>query len=172
MAQLFGDVGLVGRPVETVPAPAEFPDVVIFGRELGVRAGFVISPETDRLRAELRRLRKAVAVAVVMLPVAHHAEQVNPGPVVVRNESPVEGGVDVVPFSVQKGGDVGNGQGVPNRLLGDDVHHAPDSVGPEQGRSAAPDHLRPFDHPGGKLFQPVNGSERTENRTAVNNKDA
>ena len=167
VVQLFGDIGHVGRQIEGIAAAAEFMDMVILGCQPRIGRSLVVGTKSDRLGIEFRNVRKAVAVAVVGVTVADHPEEIDARLVIVGDERPVERRIEIGRTALRNIGRIGQRHRVVERLLGDDVDHAADGVGAEQSRPAAADHLDPFDHGHGQLFQPVHRSQRTENRPAV-----
>ena len=62
---------------------------------------------------------------------------------------------------------VGDVEEVTHRLLGDDVHHAGDSVRAVHRRTAAADHLDAVDHRRRHLLQTIDRGHAGEDRTAV-----
>lgn len=167
MVELLGDVGVVGRLVEGVAAAAELVDVVVLGRQTGIGRGFVVGAEARRLGVELRDVGEAVAVAVVGVALTHHAEEVDPGAIVVRDEGAVERGPQVERAPLEDGGRSRERDGVALRLARDDVDHAADGVGAEEGRAAAANHLDALNHRGGELLKAVDRGQRAEDGAAV-----
>ena len=165
--ELFGDIGHVGRLVELVAPTAKLVNMVVFRRQTRIGRSFVIGPKSGRLGVEFWDVRESVPVAVIRIAVLNHAEQVDAHFVVVGDERAVERRIEIGRTALRNIGRIGQRHRVVERLLGDDVDHAADGVGAEQSRPAAADHLDPFDHGHGQLFQPVHRSQRTENRPAI-----
>ena len=58
--------------------------------------------------------------------------------------------------------------GIAQRLSRDHVDHPTDGIGAKESRATTTHHLDTLDHRGRDLLQPVDTSQRAEDRTAIN----
>ena len=82
---------------------------------------FVISLEAECRVVHFSQFGKTIVVVVISLTVAHHAEQVDSGILLIVDDGPVEGGHVVKAFPVDGGKGVPNLEKVVQGFFRDDV---------------------------------------------------
>ena len=105
---------------------------------------------------------------VVALPVAHLAEDHQPGLVVVCHDGRIHIRVALESSFSDYARGMGNLPGIPLRLLGYHVHGPGNGGRTEKGRASPSDHFHPVDHRSRYLFDPVDPRQCTEYRPGIN----
>ena len=165
---LFGHVGLVGRAVQQVAAPAVFVQVVVLRRDARVGSRAEVGAHAYRTAVEHGQFGKSVPVMIVARTVAALAEDPEPGPAALGDDRGVEHrGVVVGVAAAERHQRMRELRGAARRLFGDDVDRAADGRRAVERRAAAAQHLDPFDHVGRDLFQSVDPREGREDRMRI-----
>ena len=164
---LLGDLGHMGREVDIIATATELADVVILGGELRVCRSLIITSKTERTREHTRQIGEAVVVAVVGITILDHTKEIDSGAAVVRNKRAIERGIELCIAALHNIGRMAQLERVAQRLLGDDIHNATDSVRAEECRAATANNLNALDHSHGQLLKAIDTRQRREDRARI-----
>ena len=129
--------------------------------------GTVEAVNAERVGGELAKLREAVAVVVILLTVAVALVESHAVGVVVADKRHVSAHDIFKRLTADEQQRVVQTERVALRVLRDDIDGAADSIGAEECRAAAANHLYPIYHRRRNLFEAIDTSKRTDNGAAV-----